>query len=109
MTPVLRVQVSAMDFDVKSSELLRKTLPLYLAELYQYDPQDESKDVFHEIGIHGYVCSCVCIHVRICSCVCMYMYVHVCVYVCVYVHVHMYVRTYVCMYVLGKSMIEFVL
>ncbi len=45
-----------MDFDVKSSELLRKTLPVYLAELYEYDLQDESKDVFHEIGIHGYVC-----------------------------------------------------
>ena len=46
-------QVTAVDFDVKSSELLQKTLPVYLAELYEYDPQDESKDVFHEIGIHG--------------------------------------------------------
>ena len=45
--------MSAVDFDVKSSELLLKSLPLYLAELYEYGPQDESKDVFHEIGIYG--------------------------------------------------------
>lgn len=58
-TPLcLPVQVTALDFDVKSSQLLQKTLPVYLAGLYEYDPQDESKDVFHEIGIHGYVSVC---------------------------------------------------
>ena len=49
-------QVSVADFDVEASGLLQKTLPLYLAGLYEYDPLDLSKDVFHEIGIHGYVC-----------------------------------------------------
>lgn len=53
MNVSLPLQVTAVDFDVKSSELLQKTLSVYLAELYEYDPQDESKDVFHEIGIHG--------------------------------------------------------
>ena len=42
-----------VDFDVKSSKLLRMSLPAYLTGLYEYDPQDETKDVFHEIGIHG--------------------------------------------------------
>ncbi len=42
-----------VDYDVKSSKLLKTLLPAYLAGLYEYDPLDESKDVFHEIGIHG--------------------------------------------------------
>ena len=42
-----------VDYDVKSSTLLKTLLPDYLSGLYEYDPQDETKDVFHEIGIHG--------------------------------------------------------
>ena len=42
-----------MDFDQLAADLRRKTLPVYLAGLYEYDVYDDNKDVFHEIGIHG--------------------------------------------------------
>jgi len=45
------VQVSASDFDVKSSELLLLNLLAYLTRLYG---QSETQDILHEIGIHGY-------------------------------------------------------
>ena len=43
-------------------ELLSQTLPKFLITLYEYNPQDESRDIFHEIGIHRYA----------------YMYINVC-------------------------------
>lgn len=32
-----------------------QTLPQFLVSLYEYDPADETKDVFHEISIHRYI------------------------------------------------------
>ena len=34
------------------TELLSQKLPGYLISLYEYDPQDSTTDVFHEIGIN---------------------------------------------------------
>ena len=34
------------------TELLSQKLPSYLISLYEYDPQDSTTDVFHEIGIN---------------------------------------------------------
>lgn len=38
-----------------TNDLYNQTLPQFLSKLYEYDEQDEIKDVFHEIGIHKYV------------------------------------------------------
>ena len=32
-----------------------QSLPEFLVQLYEYDPLDDSRDVFHEIGIHRQV------------------------------------------------------
>ena len=37
-----------------TNDLLNQTLPQFLNTLYEYDQQDETRDVFHEIGIHKY-------------------------------------------------------
>ena len=34
------------------SQLEVQSLPEFLVQLYEYDPLDVSRDVFHEIGIH---------------------------------------------------------
>ena len=36
----------------KCRQLQPQTLPQFLISLYEYDPTDESRDVFHEISIH---------------------------------------------------------
>ena len=40
----------------KCRQLQPQTLPQFLVSLYEYDPADETKDVFHEISIHRYRC-----------------------------------------------------
>ena len=40
----------------KCRQLQPQTLPQFLVSLYEYDPADETKDVFHEICIHRYRC-----------------------------------------------------
>ena len=48
---ILQLSVDAHE---RLSVLQTKTLPEFLVELYEYDPLDDSRDVFHEIGIHRY-------------------------------------------------------
>lgn len=45
------LQVS-VDVNENLSRLEVQSLPDFLVQLYEYDPLDDSRDVFHEIGIH---------------------------------------------------------
>ena len=44
----------SIDSRERLTRLEIQTLPEFLIELYEYDPLDQSRDVFHEIGIHRY-------------------------------------------------------
>ena len=48
------LQVS-VDVNENLSRLEVQSLPDFLVQLYEYDPLDDSREVFHEIGIHRQV------------------------------------------------------
>lgn len=57
-SPIISLVVQISDVPSHSNkcrQLQPQTLPQFLVSLYEYDPADETKDVFHEISIHRYV------------------------------------------------------
>lgn len=49
------IESSDQTSGVKIADFVSQNLAQFLMQLYCYNAQDDSKDIFHEIGIHRYV------------------------------------------------------
>lgn len=58
------IESSDQTSGVKIAEFKSQSLAQFLMQLYCYNVQDDSKDIFHEIGIHRYVIQMLLANVR---------------------------------------------